>query len=88
MSWSASVSAHSRENFGTAVDAAVSSPLELDEHMQKQFDAAKDVAKAIAPIVPGPMLSASMNGHANGVGDNVKPGFANDYVSVTVTQVV
>jgi hypothetical protein len=88
MSWSASVSSHSRENFDAAIDAAVSSPSTLDEHMQKQFTAAKDVAKALAPIIPGPMLSASMAGHANGVGDNKKDGWANDTVTVTVSQIV
>lgn len=86
MSWSASVQSHSRENFDAAVDASVSSPASLDEHMQKQFDEAKAIIKAIAPVIPGPMLSASMAGHANGVGDHAKPGYANDFVTVTVTQ--
>lgn len=88
MSWSASVGSHSRETFDAAVDAAVSSPAALDEHMQKQFNKAKEVAKAIAPIIPGPMLSASMSGHANGVGDHKKEGWANDTMTVSVSQVV
>lgn len=88
MSWSASVSPHSRENFDAAVDAATPSPAQLDEHMQKQFDKAREIVKAMAPIIPGPMLTASMAGHANGVGDNKKDGWANDSLTVTVQQIV
>ena len=88
MSWSASVSATGRENFPAAVDASVTSPADLDEHMAKQFEQAKAVVKALAPIIPGPMLMASMSGHANGVGDHPKPGWSNDYVNVSVSQYV
>lgn len=88
MSWSASVSSHSRETFDAAVDTAVSSPSTLDEHMGKQFEKAKEIVKAIAPIIPGPDLSASMHGHANGVGDKRKPGYANDSITISVSQVV
>lgn len=87
MSWSASVSSHSRANFNAAVNSVAPSPTVLDEHMAKQFETAKEVIKTIASIIPGPMLSASMAGHANGVGDNPKPGWSNDYVTVTVSQV-
>lgn len=86
MSWSASVGKHSRENFAAAVDAAVSSPSELDEYMAKQFESAKAAVRAIALTIPGPMISASMSGHANGVGDNTKPGYANDFINVNVVQ--
>jgi len=88
MSWSASVGPHSRANFDAAVDASVSSPADLDAHMQKQFEKAKEIVKAIAPIIPGPLLSASMSGHANGVGDHKKDGWANDCLTVSVTQQV
>jgi hypothetical protein len=86
MSWSASVNSHSREQFDKAVDDVVPSPSTLDEHMQRLFSKAKEIVKAIAPIVPGPLLSASMLGHANGVGDQKKEGYVNDYITVTVSQ--
>jgi len=88
MSWAASITPQSRENFDSAIDAVVPSPEALDEHMQKQFDKAKEIVKALAPIIPGPQLSASMAGHANGVGDNKKDGWANDSVTISVYQVV
>lgn len=88
MSWSASVSSVEKAQFANAVDAATPSPAQLDEHMAKQHEAAKDVAKTLAATAPGPKLTVSMAGHANGVGEQAKPGWSNDYITVTVSQVV
>jgi hypothetical protein len=47
MSWSANSGVHPRAEFEGAVDAIVPSPEHLDEHMAKQFDAAKRAVKAL-----------------------------------------
>ena len=93
MSWSASTVGTKRELAGFGIetqgliDTAPTSPSELDEHMAKQHAAARVVALQLIEQVPGPKLSVTMAGHANGVGEVEKPGWANDYITITVSQV-
>lgn len=92
MSWGASTVGTKAELTGEngtpgLIDSAPTSPSELDEHMAKQHAAARVVALQLIEQVPGPKLSVSMNGHANGVGEQEKPGWATDYITVTVAQV-
>jgi hypothetical protein len=51
-----------------------------------QFESAKAAAIEIAAVIPGPYVSVSMSGHANGVGWQKKEGYANDCITVSVTQ--
>jgi hypothetical protein len=93
MSWSASAVGTKRELQWLGPEApgliytTPPSPTVIDEHMAKQHAAARVVALQLIEFIPGPKLSVTMNGHANGVGDVEKPGWANDYITVTVTQV-
>lgn len=87
MSWGASVTGTKAELANGGIDNAPTSPTTLDEHMAKQHAAARVVALQLIEQVPGPKLSVNMNGHANGVGEQEKPGWSNDYITVTVTQV-
>jgi len=87
MSWSASCCGTKAELGNGGVDTAPTSPAVLDQPMAKQHAAARVVALQLIEQVPGPKLSISMAGHANGVGELAKPGSANDYITVSVTQV-
>ena len=51
-----------------------------------QLSTAKTAAKILLQNVPGPYVLITMSGHANGVGWHKKEGFANDCISVNVTQ--
>jgi hypothetical protein len=53
-----------------------------------QFEAAKSAAKELVKIVPGSHVMVSMSGHANAVGWQKKPGYANDCINVSVTQLL
>lgn len=57
-------------------------------HHEDQLRIAKAAAKLIIGNIPGPMIIVSMSGHANGVGWQSKEGWANDCISVSVSQVV
>jgi len=87
MSWSASVGSQTRETLNDAIDAVIPSPADLDEFMAAQFTVAKTAAKTVAAIIPGPQFAITMSGHANGVGDEAKPGYSNDFLTITVSQV-
>jgi hypothetical protein len=87
VSWFAQVPTTERAAFDAAVDATIPSPPQLDDAMATQFAAAQAAAKELARWVPGPKQCASLSGHANGVGDAERPGFSNDFVTVTVSQV-
>jgi hypothetical protein len=51
-----------------------------------QIEAGRRAALEIAKTVPGPKISVSMSGHANAVGYQKKEGYANDCITVSVTQ--
>lgn len=52
-----------------------------------QLQTAQRAAIEIVKNIPGPYVTVSMNGHGNGVGWQGKEGWANDTITVTVTQV-
>jgi hypothetical protein len=92
MSWSMSTCGTRKElaGDGTApglIETTPTSPAELDEHMAKQHAAARVVALQLIEQVPGPRIAVSLSGHANGVGDVAKPGWANDCINISVSQV-
>lgn len=52
-----------------------------------QYQAAKRAAKELLKSMTGPYVYVSMAGHANGVGWQVKEGFANDTIYISVNQI-
>lgn len=52
-----------------------------------QLDAAKRAAKELLKTLPGPFVRINFSGHANGVGWQKKAGYANDMITVSVSQV-
>lgn len=59
----------------------------VDAAVMEQIVAARAAALVLLQTVPGPKVRINISGHANGVGEQEKPGYANDYISVVVTQV-
>ena len=53
----------------------------------EQFQAARLAAKALLRSVPGPYISITMSGHANGTGWQPKEGWSNDTIYISVCQV-
>jgi hypothetical protein len=53
-----------------------------------QVESAKEAAYELLKVIPGPVVAISLSGHANGVGWQEKPGYANDTITVSITQVV
>ena len=53
-----------------------------------QLQAAKDAAKLLLKSVPGPKITVSLSGHANGVGWQQRSGWANAGITVMVHQSV
>ena len=51
-----------------------------------QCELAKHVAHSLLPIIPGPYIQVILSGHANGVGWQKKEGWANDCITVNITQ--
>jgi len=86
MSWSANLKEKTaKRDIETAIDILLPDHV-IDDMAYDQLRAAKRAAKEIAKSVPGPFLSVILSGHANGVGWQKKEGWANDTISVTVTQ--
>jgi hypothetical protein len=94
MSWSVSFKKPvEREFVNAAIDGMeppqtggdASPPIEYHAALS-QFEQAKVVAKELVKIIPGRYVMVSMNGHANGVGWQKKPGYANDCVNVNICQ--
>jgi hypothetical protein len=52
-----------------------------------QCQAAKRVAIALLIALPGPYVQVSLSGHANGVGWQKKAGWANDCITISVSQI-
>jgi hypothetical protein len=52
-----------------------------------QVKLAKAAAKELLKGLPGPWIMVSISGHANGVGWQEKAGYANDCITVNVSQV-
>lgn len=58
----------------------------MDAPALDQVAAAKRAALELVKTVPGPYIIVSLSGHANGVGWQKKEGWANDCITVSVTQ--
>lgn len=85
MSWSLTTKAVPREVAMLAI-----TNLEPTEYMdgaaRAQLQTAKRAAIEIVKIIPGTHVHVALSGHANGVGWQAKENYANDCISVTVTQ--
>jgi len=88
MSWSIATAIVPKSAIEQAIeDLFVGVPeLPTHEHVRDQVEAAKRGALEILKSVPGPYVSVSLLGHSNGVGWQKKDGYANDTISVSVTQ--
>jgi flagellar motor protein MotB len=53
-----------------------------------QIKAALAAVRELLKAIPGPYVQISISGHANGAGWHKKEGYANDCISVTVTQMI
>ena len=53
-----------------------------------QLKLAKEAAKILCKGIPGPYVTITLCGHANGIGWQKKEGWSNDSVSVSVAQVI
>lgn len=84
MSWSAGTKAVAKSEADAAIDALTT--VTNDPQHEDQLRSAKQAAKLLLAIVPGPFVSISLSGHANGVGWQKKEGWANDCIAVNVTQ--
>lgn len=87
MSWSLSVGPTKKENLSEAI-AAAEIPSYVEGPALDQVRAAFDAAELIAKSIPGPYVIVNLSGHANGVGWQQKAGYANDTITVGVTQLV
>lgn len=85
MSWSCSTPKVEKQQAENDIDAAMPGGL-CDGPVLDQLSAARRAAKELLKLIPGPYVVVSMSGHANGVGWQKKEGWANDAISVTVTQ--
>lgn len=59
---------------------------ELEPAARAQFETAKAAAIEIVASLPGPFVRVQFDGHSNAVGWQEKPGYANETISVRVTQ--
>jgi len=86
MSWSASTQFVDKKEIRTAIVAPDIVPREIDGPMLDQLHAAQEAALQLVKSIPGPKVSVTMSGHANGIGWQGKSGWANDTITVTVSQ--
>ena len=87
MSWSASFTKPVPKREAAAAISALSTNGQTEGPAMDQCELAKHVAHQLLPIIPGPYIQVSISGHANGVGWKAKDGWANDTITVNVTQV-
>lgn len=59
---------------------------EIEPPAFDQVKMAKQAVKLLLPIIPGPYIGITMSGHANGIGWQKKDGWANDCITVNITQ--
>lgn len=85
MSWSMSTPKVEKQQVENEIDHAMPGGL-CDGPVLDQIAAARRAAKELVKSVPGPLIIVHMSGHANGVGWQKKEGWANDAISVSVTQ--
>lgn len=85
MSWSTSTPKAPKAQVASKL-GELSFPGVLEPAALDQVDAAKRAALEILKTIPGPLIVVSLSGHANGVGWQAKEGWANDAITVSVTQ--
>lgn len=85
MSWSTNTPKVTKHEAEQAL-GSLSFPGILEPPAIEQVAAAKRAALELLKSVPGPLVIISLSGHANGVGWQKKEGWANDCISVSVTQ--
>jgi len=84
MSWSVGTKCVVKGEADAAIDALTTGT--GDEKHEDQLRVAKQAAKLILANIPGPCVSVTMSGHANGLGWQDRPGWATDCISVNVSQ--
>lgn len=86
MSWSASfVKPVERINAAAYIDR-LSTVAQIEGPAIAQCELAKKAAKQLLDGIPGPYIQVTLSGHANGVGWQKKDGWANDCITVSITQ--
>lgn len=88
MSWSASFKEPVRKIDANAFVDRLNTGVQVEGPAIDQCEAAKRAVKALLPSIPGPYVMVSISGHANGVGWQGKDGWANDCISVSITQML
>lgn len=89
MSWNVTTNRLQKSEVDSAIDQLVV-PLYGDSPncpAVDQVKLAKIAAKELCKGVQGPYVAVQMSGHANGEGWHEKDGYANDFISVSVSQV-
>lgn len=86
MSWSTSTLVIPKAEAIRAINT-IEIPQYVEAPALEQIRAAQEAAKELLKYVPGPRVRISMSGHANGVGWQKKDGYADDCITVTVTQI-
>lgn len=84
MSWSAGTKSVAKSEADAAIDALIAGT--GDPTHDDQLRVAKQAAKLLLANIPGPYVTVSLSGHANGIGWQKKDGWSNDCISVNVTQ--
>lgn len=85
MSWSLSTDNVPKKDAVAAV-MQLKPQHDIDPATEDQIYHAKKVALEAVRGVPGPFVSVTLSGHANGVGWQQKEGYANDCINISVTQ--
>ena len=87
MSWSLKIGPASKAEAIASLETVLPADYILnDDPAMDQVRVAKHTARRIAESVSGPFLVIELAGHANGTGYQPKAGYANDCISVRVTQ--
>ena len=86
MSWSASFTKPVRKVDAAAYIDRLSTGAQVEGPAIDQCELAKAAAKSLLPGIPGPYVQVTLSGHANGVGWQKKEGWANDCITINVTQ--
>lgn len=87
MSWSVSTGLVKKSGLQFAIQGLnlPEEQMNRDESLD-QLNAAKMAALMLAMATPGPYVTVSLTGHANGVGWHKKEGMSNDFISINVYQ--
>lgn len=86
MSWSTGFKEPVRKVDADAAVDRLHTGAQVEGPAIEQCEAAKRAAKELLKSIPGPYVQVSLSGHANGVGWQKKDGWANDCITVNITQ--